>query len=53
MRGNNHIFLGMKIDIKDNIIQVDIIKQLEECIEIFGEDVSTSVSSPATNIFLK
>ena len=38
----------MKIDIKDNIIQVDMGKQLEGCIAMFGEDVSTSVSYPAT-----
>ena len=28
-------------------------EQLEECIEMFGEEVSTSVSYPETNFFLK
>ena len=46
---NKHTFLGMKKYIKGNILQVDMVKQLEECISMFGEDISTSVSSPATN----
>ena len=48
VRGNNNIFLGVNIEIKDNIIQVDMVKQLEECITIFGEDFSTTFKSPAT-----
>ena len=52
MRGNNHTFLVINIEIKDNTIQVYMVKQLEECIESFGEDVSTLVTSPATkNLF--
>ena len=53
MIGNNNTFLGMNIEIKDSTIQVDMVKQLEECIEIFGEDVSTLVTSPETKNFLK
>ena len=53
MIGNNNTFLGMNIVIKDSTIQVDMVKQLEECIEIFGEDVSTLVTSPETKNFLK
>ena len=49
VRCNKHSFLGMNIEIKDSMIQVGMVKQLEERIEIFGEDVSTSVTSPATN----
>ena len=48
MRGNRHTLFGTDTDIKENIIQVDMVKQLEECISMFGEDFSTSVSSPAT-----
>ena len=47
--GNKHTLLVMNIDIKGNTIQVDMDKQLEECIYIFGEDVSASVTSPKTN----
>ena len=48
MRGNKHTFLGMNIEIKYNTIQIDKVEQLEECIEFFGEDVTTSITSPAT-----
>ena len=41
------------IEIKDSSIQVDMIKQLEECIQIFGEDVSTLGTSPATQKLLE
>ena len=43
-----HNLLGMNIEIKYNMIQVNMVKQLEERIEIFGEDVSMSVPSLAT-----
>ena len=36
VRGNKHNLLGMNIYIKDNIIQVDMVEQLEECITMFG-----------------
>ena len=45
MRGNKHAFLGINIDIKYNRIQVDMVKHLEECIGMFGEDDSTLVTS--------
>ena len=35
------------------MIQVDMVKRLEECMEIFGEDVSTLVTSPATKKFFE
>ena len=44
VRGNTHTFLGMNIDIKDSIIQVYIVNQLEECISMFVKDAITSVS---------
>ena len=53
MGWNKNTFFGMNIEIKYNIIQVDMVKQLEERIKMFGEDVSTSVSSPETKTFLK
>ena len=46
--GKNHTFLVMNMEIKDNMTQADIVKQLEECIESFGDDVSASVTSPET-----
>ena len=53
VRGNKHAFLETNIAIKDSTVQVDMVKQLEECIEMLGEDVSTSVTSPATNKLFK
>ena len=38
----------MNIDIKGNTIKDDMVKQLEECIEMFVDGVSMSVTSPAT-----
>ena len=32
VRGNKHNFLGVNIEIKYSTIQVDMVKQLEECI---------------------
>ena len=51
MRGKKHTLLGMKMDIKDNIILIDMVKTLEERMKIFGEDASTPVSSPETDFF--
>ena len=48
VRENKHTLLGMNIYTKENMIQVDMAKQLEECIGKFDEDVSTLVTSPAT-----
>ena len=36
VRGNQHTFLGINIEIKENIIQVDKVKHLEESISILG-----------------
>ena len=46
---NKHTFLVINIEIKENTIQVDMVEQLEECIGMFGETVSMSVTSTATN----
>ena len=43
VRGKRNTLFGMKIEIKNNIIQVDMIKQLEDLMSMFGEDVSKSV----------
>ena len=52
LRGNRCTFLGMNIEIKDNIILVDMVKQLEEYTKMFGEYVNTPVSSSETkNLF--
>ena len=48
MRGNKHTLLGIKIEIKDSPIQVDIVNQLDECIEMFDEDISTLVTFTTT-----
>ena len=50
VRGENHTLLAINIEIQDNIILVDILENLEDCITMFGEDVSTSASSPATKV---
>ena len=42
---NKNTFLGINIEIKYSTIKVDMFEQLEDCIEMFGEDVSTSVTS--------
>ena len=52
-RGKKCSFLGMSFEIKENIIQVDIVEQLEECIAMFWEDVSLSVSFLSTKKCLK
>ena len=53
VRGDKHTFLVMNIEINDNTIQVNMVKQLEDCIEIFGEGVSPFITSPATKTFFK
>ena len=52
-RGNTHILLGMNIEINDSDIQVNTVGQLEDCIEMFGKDVSTSVTYPETKKIFK
>jgi hypothetical protein len=48
-RGKQHTFLGMNITFnEDGSLEIEMRKYLEEAIELFGEDVSTRVSSPAT-----
>ena len=49
VRGNNHTFLGVNIYINENTIQVDMVKQLEECIGMFG----ALFTSPATISFFE
>ena len=53
VRDNRHTLLGVNIEIKDKTIQDNLVEQLEECIEMFGEDISTLVTSLATNNFSK
>ena len=53
MRGNKHTFLGIYIEIKYNTIHVDMVKQLEDCIEMSGEDVSTPIKYPANKILFE
>ena len=52
-RGKKHTFLGTKIKIKNNITNIDMVKQLMECMPMFGKDVSTPVLSPSTTQYLK
>ena len=53
MRGNTHTFLGMNIEIKDNMLQIYMVKNLEDIIKMFGEDVSTLCTSTATRNFFE
>ena len=48
VREGKHTFLGMNIEINYNTIQFDMVKHLEECIEICGTDIITLVTSTAT-----
>ena len=48
MRGNKHTFLGINIEIKNNIIHINMVEHLRGCLTIFGEYFITPVSSPAT-----
>ena len=41
----------MNIEIKENVIHLDMLEQLRECMKMFGEYVSTPVLYPET-IFL-
>ena len=43
----------MNIEIKDRTIKVDMVKYLEDCIEMFGEDVIMLVTYPATKQFFE
>jgi hypothetical protein len=48
-RGKEHNFLGMKIQFNDDgSLQIGTKEILLEAIELFGEDLSTHVTSPAT-----
>jgi hypothetical protein len=47
-RGKEHIFLGMKIKfIGNGLVEISLQDYLMEAIGVFGEDVSSTVSSPA------
>ena len=48
VRSNKHTFLRMNVEIKEIMIQVYMVKYLEECIGMFGDDVSTLVTSTET-----
>ena len=52
-RGKKHTFLEINIEINDSTIQVNTVGQLEDCIEMFGKDVSTSVTYPETKKIFK
>ena len=53
VKGNKNTFLVMNEQIKDSTIQVDMVEQLEKSIEMFGEEVSTVVTSPAGKKFFE
>jgi len=46
-RGKKHCFLGMNLEIKDIKIEMDMVEQIREAIETFGEDISEKVVTPA------
>ena len=48
VRGGKHTFLGMSIEIKNSIIKIGMFENMRECMTMFGEYVSTPVSTPAT-----
>jgi KUP system potassium uptake protein len=53
-RGKEHTFLGMNIKFKDDrSVQIGMKDYITESIELFGEDVSKNVATPATkNLFV-
>ena len=46
MRMMKHTFLGMNIEINNNIAHIELFKQMRECMTIFGDDVSAPVLYP-------
>ena len=47
-RGRKHTFLGMSIEFcKNGSVKIGMREHIKEAIDVFGEDVSTKVSSPA------
>ena len=52
-RGKEHTFLGMKLKIKKNkTFEVDMVDQVKETIQSFGEEVEGEVKSPAAKYLL-
>jgi hypothetical protein len=54
-RGDEHTLLGMhiKLNREKKQVEIEMIDQLKEAIELFGEDVDERVTSPATkNLFV-
>ena len=45
--GNEHTYVDMKVDIVDGKVQIHNIEYIEECFELFGEDVGPSAATPA------
>ena len=52
-RGKEHTFLGMKLKIKKNkTFEVDMVDQVKETIQAFGEEIEGEVKSPAAKYLL-
>ena len=50
-RVKDHSFLGMYIKIRDDSkLKIDIIKQLNEVTEAFGEEIEVIASTPAQHV---
>ena len=43
VRGGKHTFLGMSIEIKNNVIHIDMVQNMKECMTVFGEDNKTVI----------
>ena len=52
-RGKVHDYLGMKMVLKDKFFEISMKKQIEEAIEIFGEETSGYVTSPCARHLLE
>ena len=52
-RGKKHEYLGMNVVLKDRFFEISMKKQIEEAIEVFGEEISGLVTSPCARHLLE
>lgn len=51
--GNEHTYVGMKVDIKNGKVQIHNIEYIEECFELFGETIGPAAATPAKGHLFK
>ena len=45
--GNKHTYVGMKVDINDGKVKIHNIEYIEECFELFGENIGPAAATTA------